>query len=97
MIILMKRKEEPPVNPVEILEKARLQFGLLCSYPVNSIVSFSNVEDGYLVTLEALERKAIPETMDVLGLYELHLDTDGNVLEFSRIKLRKRGDTDLEV
>lgn len=82
------------MNPGEILKRVREEFGVLCNYPINSIVSFSKVENGYLVTLEALERKAIPETMDLLGLYEIQLDSDGNITEFSRIKLRKRGDTE---
>jgi hypothetical protein len=43
--------------------------------------------------LEALERKAIPDTMDVLGLYELRLDDEGNLLGLDRKKLRKRGET----
>ena len=46
-----------------------------------------------MVSLEALERKAIPDTMDVLGLYEVRLDSDGNLLGFARKKLRKRGET----
>jgi len=84
------------VTPVEVLEKVKKQFGALCKYPVDSVVSFGSLENGYLITLEALERKAIPETMDLLGLYELHLDLKGNITEFSRIKLRKRGDTNDE-
>ena len=41
----------------------------------------------------ALERKAIPDTMDVLGLYEVRLDSEGTLLGFERKKLRKRGET----
>jgi len=43
--------------------------------------------------LEAVERKAIPDTMDVLGLYEIRLDSEGNLQNFERKKLRKRGET----
>jgi len=43
--------------------------------------------------LEALERKAIPDSMDLLGLYELRLDNEGNLLGLGRKKLRKRGET----
>jgi len=53
----------------------------------------SKTEEGWAVSLEALERKAIPDTMDVLGLYEVRLDGEGNLLDFQRKKLRKRGET----
>jgi hypothetical protein len=49
-----------------------------------------------VVSLEAVERKAIPETMDVLGLYEIRLDSEGNLQSFERKKLRKRGETEEE-
>ena len=45
------------------------------------------------MTLEALERRAIPDTMDILGIYEVHLDNNGSFLSFERKRLRKRGDT----
>jgi hypothetical protein len=34
--------------------------------------------------------------MDVLGLYEVRLDSEGNLLGFDRKKLRKRGETEEE-
>jgi hypothetical protein len=34
--------------------------------------------------------------MDVLGLYEVRLDNEGNLLGFERKRLRKRGETEQE-
>jgi len=81
------------MNADEIVEKAEQEFARLSKTPVNGIVSLSKTEDGWVVLLEALERKAIPDTMDVLGLYEVRLDDAGNLLGFERKKLRKRGET----
>ncbi len=81
------------MNADEIVKKAQDEFARLSKLPVNAIIGLAKGEEGWVVSLEALERKAIPDTMDVLGLYEVRLDSDGNLLGFARKKLRKRGET----
>jgi len=81
------------MNANELIKKAQEDFARLSKLPVNAVIGLSKTEEGWVVSLEALERKAIPDTMDVLGLYEIRLDSDGNLLGFERKKLRKRGET----
>jgi hypothetical protein len=81
------------MNVDEIIKKAQDEFARLSKLPINTVMGLSKVEGGWVVSLEALERKAIPDTMDVLGLYEVRLDSEGSLLGFERKKLRKRGDT----
>jgi hypothetical protein len=82
------------MNSYEIVEKARTEFTQLSKIQVDSVIALSQKEDCWLVTVEGLERSAIPDTMDLLGRYEIRLDNDGNLLGFERKKLRKRGDTE---
>jgi hypothetical protein len=49
-------------------------------------------EGNYLVKIETIERAGIPDTMDILGLYEINLDRNGNLISYSRIDMRKRGE-----
>ncbi len=81
------------MNIDDVIKKAEEQFARLSKLPVNAVVGLSKADNGWGVLVEALERKAIPDTMDVLGVYEVHLDDGGNVLEFERKKLRRRGET----
>jgi len=81
------------MNAYEIIKKVQDDFTRLSNIPVNGIIGLSRTEEGWVVSLEALERRAIPDTMDVLGLYEVRLDSEGNLLGFDRKKLRKRGET----
>ena len=67
--------------------------GSLNKLPVNAVIGLAKREEGWVVSLETVERKAIPDTMDVLGLYEVRLDSEGTLLGFERKKLRKRGET----
>ena len=82
------------MNTNEIIKKAQEEFAGLSKLPVSAVIGLAKREEGWVVSLEALERKAIPDTMDVLGLYEVRLDSEGNLLGFERKKLRKRGGTE---
>jgi hypothetical protein len=84
------------MNANEVINKAQEEFVRLGKTPANGITGLSKTEEGWAILLEALERKAIPDTMDVLGLYELRLDNEGNLLGLDRKKLRKRGETQEE-
>jgi len=44
--------------------------------------------------MEVIEKHSLPDGMDILAAYETKLDPDGNMLEFKRLKLRKRIDTE---
>jgi hypothetical protein len=82
------------MNTNEIIKKAQKEFTTLSKMPADGVVGLSKTDEGWVVSLEALERKAIPDTMDVLGLYEVRLSAEGNLLGFQRKSLRKRGETE---
>jgi hypothetical protein len=81
------------MNANQVVEKARKEFIGLGKKPDDGITGLSKTKEGWSILLEALERKAIPDTMDVLGLYELRMDEEGHLLGLDRKKLRKRGET----
>jgi len=84
------------MNADKIIKKAQEDFARLSKIPVDGVIGLSKTDEGWVVSLEALERRAIPDTMDVLGFYEVRLDNEGNLLGFERKKLRKRGETEEE-
>lgn len=56
------------------------------------ITSLSAEDEGWKVNVEVLERKAVPDTQDILGTYELKLKGDGELIGYKRTTMRKRGD-----
>jgi hypothetical protein len=50
-------------------------------------------DNSWLLKVEFIEREAIPNTMDMIGLYEAQLDNHGQILGYSRKDMRKRGDS----
>jgi len=82
------------MNADEIIKKAVSEFTKLSKVQVDGVCGISKSDNGWTVSLEGLERRSIPDTMDVLGLYEIRFDNDGNFMGFERKKLRKRGETE---
>ncbi|MDP2934700.1 MAG: gas vesicle protein GvpO, partial [bacterium] len=58
-------------------------------------VGLKKEKDSWVITVEIIEKKSIPEGMDILGTYEVHLDAKGNLISYERKELRKRMDTEI--
>jgi Gas vesicle synthesis protein GvpO/Gas vesicle protein G len=59
---------------------------------MSSVTSVVPEESGWRVSIELVERRGIPDTSDLLGLYEVRVDAAGNVLRYERTQMRRRGD-----
>ena len=59
---------------------------------MSSVTSVTRGEEGWRVTVELVERRSVPDTSDLLGVYELHLDESGNLLRYERTRMRRRCD-----
>jgi hypothetical protein len=77
---------------IEATVKAKEQLQALLNRDVPNVTSASKVEDGWQLTLELIERKAIPDSQDLLGMYEVILNEDGDLTSYERIRVRKRMD-----
>ena len=62
------------------------------SKEAEAIVSIEQKEGEWNVTVEALERKAVPDTQDLLGRYEIRLNENGGLIGWKQIMIRKRSD-----
>jgi len=50
-------------------------------------------DDGWRAVVEVVERRAVPDTQDIIGRYEIELDTDATVHGYRRLDRYRRGDT----
>ena len=82
------------MNCKEIVAKAHEHITEMGKISSDGVTSITRKNDGWTLSIEVLERKAIPDTMDILGLYEVTMNNDGELLSLERKKLRKRGDTE---
>jgi len=80
----------------EVTELARKELAKLTKLEPSGVKRASKDGEGWHATVEMIEKKSIPDGMDILALYAVTLDEEGNVLKFERGKLRKRIDTGAE-
>ena len=77
----------------KLVERAREDLASLTGLELGSTLSALKDEKGWHVQVEMVEKKSLPDSMDILATYEVLMDDDGNVLEFRRAAMRKRIDT----
>ena len=82
-----------PITTADEVNLARKQLSELLERNPSGVVAVSKNEDGWHVSLEMIERKAIPDHMDLLARYDVLLDMEGNLVKFHRGDLRTRSET----
>jgi hypothetical protein len=78
----------------ELLETIKKEMVELTSLKFSTITGVGTDEEtkAKKITLELVERNAIPDSMDLLGIYEVLTDDSGNIQTFRRVGMRKRSD-----
>lgn len=79
------------VSAVQVVKKAVEQFGILTSRTPESVVGARWEDDKWIVRLEVVESRRIPDSADLLAEYEVELDSQGELLAYSRNDRYVRG------
>ena len=61
-----------------------------------SVISVNKEGKEWKVLAEVLERRAVPDTQDILGRYELRLDEKGELLGYKQVLTKRRADLIVE-
>jgi hypothetical protein len=59
---------------------------------VEGVTGLERTDDGWTVEVEVVEVRRIPDTTDVLALYEVTADARGALLGYRRLRRYARGD-----
>ncbi|HZT92508.1 MAG TPA: gas vesicle protein GvpO [Gaiellaceae bacterium] len=91
-----ERQGEPvPASELRsIVETARRVLRDLQGADAESVSSVRRGGGGWVVGLEVVEVRRIPDSTDVLATYEVELDGDGAVLRFERVRRYHRSEAD---
>lgn len=81
----------------EIIEAAKKTLADLTGFKTPRGIGAKKMGKEWQVRVEITEKSSIPEAMDVLGIYDVNLDEEGNVLRYERKGLKKRGDTEARI
>jgi len=75
----------------ETSEQAEKEFSELIGNKVIGTVSAQKEEDGYRLKIEVLERKAVPDSQNLIGEYDIVVDGEGEIESYERVELRRKG------
>lgn len=84
----------PPLTAREAADLAREYITDMTELEPVMMVSLAPTEDGgWLIEVEAVEARRVPSSSDILALYEVLLDSDGELLSYRRTRRYLRGRT----
>ena len=61
-----------------------------------SVISIETADDGWRVGVEVVEVARIPDSADILAVYDVRLDEDGGLVSYRRLHRYPRGHADGE-
>jgi hypothetical protein len=75
----------------QVAARAAQQLLELTGKGVEGVTGLARAEDGWKVHVEVVEVRRIPDTTDVLALYEVQVDEDGDLMGYRRLRRYARG------
>jgi len=75
----------------EIAQRAKEQLAQLTGHTPDTISALRKDEEGWHVNVDMVEMKYVPDTGDVLAVYEALLDDKGNLISYQRTRRYHRG------
>ena len=89
-----KAASSPKTSPGKLARTAAQQLLELTGRATEGVTSLEKDGDGWRVQVEVVEVRRIPNTTDVLALYEVDADDQGNLQGYRRIRRYVRGTPD---
>lgn len=86
--------EPPPRKPPPARKVARWaaeQVMEMSGKESESVTSVHRTDDGWVVELEVVESRRVPDSTDVLASYEAEMDDEGELLAYRRLQRYTRG------
>lgn len=85
-------RQKTPV--AEIARAGARQLLELTGAEVEGVTGLERTEDGWTVLVEVLELRRVPNSTDLLALYAVDVDADGDLLGYHRVRRYVRGQPD---
>jgi hypothetical protein len=93
---MARDSENGRLSAAELSQAALLTVEELTSHKAESVTGLEWDGECWLVTVDALELARIPNSMDVLGSYQVRLDDEGTLRGYRRLRRFRRAQQDEE-
>ena len=74
----------------EIAERAKQQLAELTGLTPGTVSAMSHDEEGWHVAVDMIELRKVPDSTDVLAVYEALLSDGGELLSYERVRRYRR-------
>lgn len=81
----------PQASASEVASSAARELLALTGKEAEGVTGLERTDDGWTVQVEVVEVRRIPDTTDVLALYEVTTDERGNLMGYRRLRRYARG------
>ncbi|MFD1562126.1 gas vesicle protein GvpO, halophile-type [Haloarchaeobius amylolyticus] len=85
--------EEEIAGILAVRETVQSTAGQLIGHEFDGVSEISPTDEGWRAVVEVVERRAVPDTQDIIGRYEIELDPSATVHGYRRVDRYRRGDT----
>jgi hypothetical protein len=82
------------LKPMQLVRLAGAQLMQLTGRDIDGTSGIERTDEGWRVLFEVVEVTRVPRAMDVLGLYEVIVDADGDLVRYERIRRFVRTQTE---
>lgn len=89
-----RRPHSSARGPEHAARSACRSLETLIDHPTEGVSAIRRSDDGWCVVVDVLEVARIPDTTSLLASYEVRLDEDGELMEYSRVRRYRRGAAD---
>jgi pyruvate/2-oxoglutarate dehydrogenase complex dihydrolipoamide acyltransferase (E2) component len=86
-----RAEADRPPNAGRIAAEAARQLVELTGKDAEGVVGLDRSDDGWKVEVEVVEERRIPNTTDVLAMYEVEVDGKGSLQGYRRVRRYVRG------
>ncbi|MBB5158671.1 gas vesicle protein GvpO [Saccharopolyspora phatthalungensis] len=86
-----RQERERSLSATQAAQLAVRQVHELTGKEPETVTSIERVGAGWLVGIEVVESHRVPDTTDILAVYEAELDQDGDLLSYRRVDRYSRG------
>jgi len=86
-----RSEARPKANASQVAIEAARQLLELTGKAAEGVTSLQRTDDGWRVQVEVVEVRRIPDTTDVLAIYELDVDEQGALQGYHRLRRYARG------
>ena len=89
-------KRPPRGDPGAVARRAASLVATLTGRRPESVISIERKDEEWHVGVEVVEVSRIPDSADILAVYDVRLDSNGDLLSYRRIRRYARGQMDCE-